>query len=292
MYTEDKSFDKAIEKNDKKLRILAHGDSWFAYPRHYGKSGNIIDCLDKTKKYKIRNLAKNGAELLTMISGKHNHKILQSVKRYYKKGLPYHIFLISGGGNDAVGKHDWEWLIKDKTIWEKDIQAGASAKKPETYIHIDRLNDKMKLIELGYKHIINQVSVESPGIKIIGQLYDRPFPSTKGFLPFTEAWMMPIMTKKKYGKLINADDEMLLRKIILKVFNTFKEMLVGVEKHFKTNSQVHFAVARTFGTFKKASKNNIAKERKYWRNEIHPTHKGFKLITESKIMPLIDKVKY
>lgn len=254
-YTSDShEYDQLIEENTKAKRILAEGDSWFAYPRRFlffGEASNVVHHLGKTKKYVIYTTASNGDEALAMLSGEQKHSMMKRIS-----ANAYDFLLFSGGGNDIVGRYDFDFFVQIK-------KSGMTALN---CINWDRVNRKLTQITAVYEELIERVQQYSKNknIKIISHTYDFAIPTKKGFelfdiFPLGESWLYPIL--KERG-ILNPDEQLSIVKSIL---TAFRDQLVLLDQKYNM-----FHVVDTQGTL----------QPKQWRNEIHPTPSGFRIISK------------
>jgi len=236
------------ERSDAKA-ILAEGDSWFAYPRRFflfGADANIIDHLADYDHLVIYNTSSNGDETLSMLSGEQKFSLIKRLKYNH-----FDYLLFSGGGNDIVGRYDFDFFIREKgpgDNWQDCILQ-------------DRVKLKMQQIEAAYRTLCELVTDYSanPDIRIVTHTYEKLTPRKTGFelfdiIPVGRAWIYPFMKQKKITK---AADQ---KNIIANLLENFKSALARVE-----NDYPFFQVVDTHGTV----------TRNEWRNEIHPTPKGF-----------------
>ncbi|MFP4531820.1 MAG: SGNH/GDSL hydrolase family protein [Desulfobacterales bacterium] len=252
----DTSVFKDLLKNYKHLnpiRILAEGDSWFAYPRRFllmGKDANIIDHLAREDNLLILNTASNGDEIVDMISGEQKIGLLKRLHH-----IDFDLVLLSGGGNDIVGRYDFGFLLYEKTPemeWRECINAA-------------RLFIKIRQVELAYRELIERIIEIRPKIRIVMHTYDFPIPSDKGYelfdvIPIGKSWIYPYFMQKK---IHDPEDQ---RKIIRNMLLRLKSTLSKIEKDYPDN----VVVVNTQGVL----------EKRHWANEIHPTSQGFGLLAQ------------
>ncbi len=235
------------------IRILAEGDSWFAYPRRFlllGKDANIIDHLARQDNLLILNTASSGDEIVEMISGEQKLALLKRLKH-----MDFDVVLLSGGGNDIVGRYDFGFLLHEKTSnmeWRECIDT-------------TRLFIKVRQVELAYREIVERILELRPRIRIVMHTYDFPIPSSQGYelfdvIPIGKSWMYPYFIRKK---IKDPDDQ---RKIIRNMLLRFKSTLQKIEKDYPKN----VIVVNTQGLL----------QDRHWLNEIHPTSQGFGLIAQ------------
>ena len=242
-----------------RITIVSEGDSWFAYPKKWlikGKRSNLISHISASTREKVNflTLASNGDEAVGMVSGKQKHKLIEILRWHTKKKnrLPVDLLLFSGGGNDVVGKNDFERFLNPYD---------ESYENAEQCINMERLERKVKQIGLAYQELLDIRDVYSPDTLVITHTYDYPKPSLKGGkflggLIKTKGWM------KRFMDAIGIKEE--LQCDIIKIFmNAMAEELLEIKRD-------KFIVVDSRKTLT---------DSKEWLNEIHPTSDGFKKIS-------------
>lgn len=239
--------------------ILGVADSWGAYPSTSpldGRPSNIFDHVEKRTKRKVNflRLTRNGAEMTEIMSASHRHRITSVLKRYSGLGKPFSILLISGGGNDIVGKHDMERFLLPSA--QRDVAKNC--------IDWPMLNLKLKQIRLAYEELLSLRNRYSPETWVIGHTYDIPFltgkPTRYLGAKMAGPWVTPAMDDRQVPDHLRAQVVDLLFKAMRKSMET----LPGT-----STARGKFLLAQTQGTLTRKSQ---------WRDEIHPTSGGFKLI--------------
>ncbi len=241
--------------------ILATGDSWFDYPHKnfLGNDPNLIAWLSKWIKGKVNfySIASNGDEAVDLVSGHKKHQLISHLRWHetYLHRKQIDLLLFSGGGNDVVGKNDFE-----RFIYRNNPQF-TTAKQ---YVNFDSLKRKIKQIGLTYQELLDIRDYYSPKTTIVTHTYDYPFPSGQGAtflggLIKTPSWMTAYMQANEIPQQFHAD-------IIKVVMDLLAEELIKISK-----IRDQFIVVDT--------RANLTGER-LWLNEIHPTKQGFKLIAE------------
>ena len=248
--SDSRDFSKLVEGagDDRKL-VLAEGDSWFAYPRKFflfGADANVIDHLADYQELIIYNSSSNGDEALSMLSGEQKFSL---IKRLMHNEFDYLLF--SGGGNDIVGKFDFDFFI----------QPMKPGKNWESCVRKDRVKIRISQIEGSYRTLCELVKDHSANkqIKVFTHTYDKLVPKKEGFklfdlIPLGKSWLYPYLYNKGIKKKA---DQVAIVDYILKQFSA---ALTRVEKKYS-----FFHVVDTYGTV----------GQKQWRNEIHPNSKGF-----------------
>lgn len=254
-FTKDsREFDDLIAGADISIRILAEGDSWFAYPRRFflfGKNSNIVHCLGEKKHLAIYSSSENGDEALAMMSGEQKLSMMKRIRH-----TPFDLILFSGGGNDLVGRYDFGFFLN--RMKDGDWR---------TCIDERRLQRKLAQLSFCYEELIERAQEfsQEKSIKIITHTYDFAIPSKEGFalfdiFPMSDSWMYPYLHRQGIHQ---PSDQ---RNIVRHVLAEFQKMLLSLQARYP--GVLH--VVTTQGTLREDQ----------WRNEIHPTPDGFKIISE------------
>lgn len=253
-YTMDSSsFDELVDGNPGAMKILAEGDSWFAYPPKFiafGHASNVVAQLGRNKDMVIYSSASSGDEAVSMLSGPEKRALCKRIK-----ANNYDFLLFSGGGNDIVGRFDFDFLLKTK-------RPGDSW---ESCIHKERLANKLEMLRLAYEELIERTKeyTGNPNIKIVTHTYDLAIPSMEGFemfntVPLGKAWMGPFLNHKEIRDPIEQ------RQIVKYILGDFRDMLLEMQNKFPGQ----FYVVDTWGCVNEDQ----------WLNEIHPTPEGFNVV--------------
>jgi len=235
------------------IRILAEGDSWFGCSRNFLRTDQevgIIDHLAGMDNLLILNPPSNGDELLDMISGERK---LSFLKRLHY--MDFDLVLLSGGGNDFVGRYDFGFMLYEKTPgmeWRECINT-------------TRLFIKIRQVEFAYRELIERIIDLQPRMRIVIHTYDFPIPSNEDYelfelVPVGKSWIYPCFMQK------NISDPEDQRKIIRNMLLRLKSSLYKIEKDYAEN----VTVVNTQGLL----------QERHWRNEIHPSSQGFGLMAQ------------
>jgi hypothetical protein len=238
-------------------RIIAEGDSWFAYP-----VTNIIIEMNREANDKpvIFQKAEPGDEAATMLSGSQRHDLIENLSylkqqtdQFASVDLTPHFILFSGGGNDIVGMFDFPMLIR----------AAPQGSNPGDFIRMERFRNRREQIRLAYIELGFIRDEFFPSCPIITHVYDYPIPSDKGAeifgLPVTKSWMKPYLDG--IG-ITDPDDQKGIARFVIEEFGN---MLTDLQQQGTIN---HFHVIPTAGVL---GEND-------WQNEIHPSPAGFRVI--------------
>jgi subtilisin family serine protease len=236
------------------VRLLAEGDSWFAYPSAGPFSGppNLISWLRRDHKLGIDNVSSNGDEVVAMLSGDAKFKLLERLARE-----PYDGLLFSGGGNDIVGRYDFAFFLRPKF---------GSTLSGTALIDEVRFGRRLQQIEAAYQDLIDLTGEfgSNRGLPIITHTYDLAYPSNQGTeilgWDLVDPWMKP------YLELRGIHDEAEQIQIVHAMLSQFGALLRELER--RNPSRLH--VVNTQGTL----------GRQHWRDEIHASSAGYKLLAE------------
>lgn len=252
--TDSRGYERLVENHPEAVRILAEGDSWFAYPRRYiafGEAANIVQILAERSYYVIYSTASIGDEAVSMLTGEQKFGFVKRIS-----ASPFDLVLFSGGGNDIVGKYDFDFFLKHR----------ASAADWRDCIDVYRLDNKLAQIESVYIELMERVLYHSvnPDIRVVTHVYDFCVPSPEGYelfdiIPIGESWIYPYLHIKGFT---DADEQ---RQVIVFMLERFAERLGRVRARYPDR----FSIAPTQGTL----------DDRNWRNEIHPTPAGFRKIS-------------
>jgi len=252
--TDSRGYESLVRNYPDGTRILAEGDSWFAYPRRFiafGQAANVVQILGERNYYLIYSTASIGDEAATMLTGEQ--------KFGFTKRLAtgeFDIVLFSGGGNDIVGRYDFDFFLKPRD----------SAEQWQDCIDLERLDNKLDLIESVYIELLERIEYYSlnPHVKVVSHNYDFCLPSPEGYelfdlFPIGESWMYPYLHEKQF---FDIEEQ---KAVIRFMLTRFAERLEAVQRRYEST----LYIAPTQGTL----------QENQWRNEIHPTPAGFRKIS-------------
>jgi len=256
--TRESQFEQLVREFRSRKNIVAEGDSWFAFPRKYlvfGAPNNVIEFLKMKRRFNLLELASSGDEAVDMLSGESKFTLLKILSRYRVDFL-----LFSGGGNDVVGKYDFDYMLKE----------GVTSTNWRHYIHQDRLDRRLDQIRNAYKDLIDYCLTYSKNknIKIVSHCYDYAIPDPSGAafvgglleIDGGRSWMYPYLVAKNVPETLH-------RAIARNLIDGLAEVLLDLE----TQHPDMLIVADTRGTVDPDTE---------WLNEIHPNPDGFEKIAD------------
>lgn len=256
-------FHYICRKNPDRVGIVSEGDSWFAYPRKwilFGADINIVhhieDVIEYTDTTNLLRLAANGDEATNMLAGGQRDKLEGILK---KGGDNINLILFSGGGNDIVGKDDMLRLINP-------YQDGFTAQQcvNETAF-VNRLDE----IAAAFEELMRLRVTHTPNAKVITHTYDIAQPSENGAEFFwgiieTKPWIYPYLIERGVPQNLHLE-------IVDIMLGGFKRRIQALAA--QNEYAGHLIVVDTQGTLTPGNRDD-------WLNEIHPTRRGFRIITE------------
>ena len=225
------------------LKIIAHGDSWFDYPRLFWTGGGIPRHLSKLLKMPIQNLAHHGDGTEQMLSIRKRKEL--------EAALPgADILLFSGGGNDIAGDQFCIWL-------NDNIDGNV-----HRAIDRDRFDKALDLIIATYNDLVLICMEFAPDCLIVTHGYDFPPPLMLGvgifgchFGGILGPWLRPSIV---YCGWTDPKDQSEIIKIVLKRFNN---RMIAWSKL----DPAHRLHVPTQGILTSTD----------WANELHPNYNGF-----------------
>jgi lysophospholipase L1-like esterase len=235
--------------------LVAEGDSWFDYPWT-----DILRLLEDEHGYDVESVAHKGDRVEEMAySGGQLEELSRNLEKLLRSNKIPRAILLSGGGNDVAGP-EFGMLLNH----------AASA--------IAGLNDQVisgvidQRIRMAYLTILAAITkicqtwLQRP-LPILVHGYDYPVPDGRGFLGglwvLPGPWLEPGFREKGFADIDT-------RKGLAKqVIDRFNKMLSEVAAEFAHVTYVDLRNTLSSGSNYKQS----------WANELHPTPKGFGLVT-------------
>jgi hypothetical protein len=247
--------------------LVAEGDSWFDYPFH-----DVLQMLEDEYLYDVESVAHKGDSIEDMAhSGGQFEEFARQLEKLLRANKVPRAILLSGGGNDIAGD---EFAI---------LLNHAASTLPALNEDIVRGVIEVRL-KAAYARMISGLTTIAQHylnrpIPIITHGYDYALPDGRGFMggfwPLPGPWLEPGFRKKghtDFGRNIT---------VVMQLIDQFNAMLEEVSATPRF-SHVHYLDLR----------NTLEREgsyKKYWANELHPTERGFGLVTR-KFAELIAKL--
>lgn len=227
-------------------KILAEGDSWLAYPQLLGVKNICWHLANGYDDVLLLSLVYSGDTVGNMLTNR--EKLLETLFNH-----EFDYLLFSGGGNDVVGKWDFDFFLKP-------YQPGMTW---QDCLDDVRLNRRIAQIKNGFLDLIEYTFTYAKSkdtIKIVTHTYDKVIPSKIGVLGM-DSWLWPYLEAK------NIKDPQMQFEIANEVLGRYaSEIATLVSDH---RAKGRFIQVETRGCVHPSE----------WENEIHPNSAGFKKVT-------------
>jgi lysophospholipase L1-like esterase len=238
--------------------LVAEGDSWFDYPLN-----DVLRMLEDYHAYEVESVANKGDRVEEMAYGLDQlEELTRTIEKLLRQGIIPKAILLSGGGNDVAGDEFGMLLdhaqsplpgfndqIVSGIIDQRVKIAYVTILSAVTQICEERLNRKLPILVHGYDYPVPD---------------GRGFGGRWGFLP--GPWLEPGFREKGFDNL--AERIQLMKQLIDRFNAMLKEIAAMTE--FPHVTYINLRNTLSTGTNYK----------QYWANELHPTAKGFELVTD------------
>ena len=240
--------------------LVAAGDSWFDYPFY-----DVLKLLDDNYGYNVESAAHRGDPIEAMANqGGQLDKFARALEKVAAQGATPKAVLLSAGGDDIAGR-EFGMLLNNATStiggWNSEVVDG---------VINQRIVTAYKSMLSSITHLCQQDVGKTLPILVHG--YDYPVPDGRGFWggwPFPGPWLEPGFREKLFNDLTT--NLGLMHHII----DRFNAMLAGLVSD-PAFANVHFVDLRN--TLSTVLAGDAYKD--WWDNELHPTEKGFNLVTD------------
>ncbi len=118
--------------------------------------------------YNVIKRVESGEEAINLLSGQEKFDFIEVIEKCSAQ-----IILFSGGGNDIVGRYDFELFL----------QKSKSQESFHKYLCFDRIKRRLNQIENAYRDLVDYTLTFSKSrrtIKIVTHSYDYAYPRNKG----------------------------------------------------------------------------------------------------------------
>ena len=238
--------------------LVAEGDSWFDYPWT-----DILRLLEDEHGYDVHSVARAGDQIEQMAySGGQLERFSRQLEKLLRTGRIPKAILLSGGGNDVAGT-EFGMLLD---------HAGSAAAGINEQVMAGVIDQRIRLAYVTILSAVTRVCEEwaKQPLPILVHGYDYPVPDGRGFLGgwafLPGPWLEPGFRDKGFARL-DARKSM-ARELI----DRFNSMLTGVSAMTEFSHVTYVDLRKTLSTG--------ANYKQYWENELHPTVKGFQLVTD------------
>lgn len=241
--------------------LVAEGDSWFDYPFF-----DVLKLLEDEHGYDVRHVAHMGDRVEDMAYGGSEgggqlDALTRLLEKLLREGKVPRAILLSGGGNDIAGS-EFAMLLEHK-------RAAVSGLNEQVVAGI--IDQRLRLSYVTILSALTRVCELRLGrrLPIVFHGYDYPVPDGRGFFGgwsvLPGPWLEPGFRQKGYG---DAQERLALLQAMMDRFNVMLKAVAALPGFEHT---VHVDLRGTLSTG--------TGYKKQWDNELHPSRKGFQLVT-------------
>lgn len=238
--------------------LIAEGDSWFDYPWT-----DVLRLLEDEHGYDVESVAHKGDRVEEMAyAGGQLEELSRRLEKLLRNGKVPSAVLLSGGGNDIAGA-EFGMLLNHAS--------SAIAGLNESIVS-GVIDQRIRTAFITILSAITEISkqwIQRP-LPILVHGYDYPVPDGRGFLGgwafLPGPWLQPGFREKGFAKI---DDCKALMKKLIDRFNT---MIADVASQPQFKHVTYVDLRKTLSV--------AGNYKQYWANELHPTAKGFGLVTD------------
>ena len=238
--------------------LVAEGDSWFDYPLH-----DVLRMLEDLHAYEVDSVAHRGDRIEVMAYGDGQlEEFTRTLERLLRNGTVPRAILLSGGGNDVAGD-EFGMLLN---------HAQSSVKGLNEQIVAGLIDQRIKIAYVTILSAITEVCKNRldrrPAILVHG--YDYPVPDGRGFLGgwgfLPGPWLEPGFREKGFEQI---PERIRLMKQLIDRFNVMLQTITKIPD-FSHVKYIDLRNTLSVGSDYK----------RFWANELHPTERGFELVTD------------
>lgn len=239
--------------------LVAEGDSWFDYPLN-----DVLKGLEDDYGYDVESVAHKGDPIEEMAyAGGQLDDLTRRIEKLLRNGLVPKAILLSGGGNDIAGK-EFGMLLN---------HAQSAVAGLNTQIIEGVIDQRIRLAYITILSSVTHICEEKLGrqIPILVHGYDYPVPDGRGFMGgwwvLPGPWLEPGFREKGFDSLPQCTK---IARDLIDRFNAMLEKVADLESF----SHVQYINLRN------TLSNKPANYKDWWANELHPSNKGFELVTK------------
>jgi len=234
--------------------LVAEGDSWFDYPGE-----DVLDALESGHGYEIESAAHHGDRIEEMAYVEQQYRgFCRTLEKLLRRGELPRAILLSGGGNDVAGDEFFTLLDHARSAspgLNEDIVRGViDVRVRNAYVSLLAALTRLCLDTTGH------------AVPILVHGYGRAVPDGRGFLGgwwfLPGPWLRPGFQHKGFL------DQERNRETIAVLIDRFNAMVEAVAAGFP---HVRYVDLRDLLP-------NGAGYRRWWKDELHPTQRGFRRI--------------
>jgi len=239
--------------------LVAEGDSWFDYPFH-----DVLRYLEDEHGYDVESVAHKGDPVEDMAYGMGQlEELARRIEKVLRAGITPKAILLSGGGNDVAGDQ-FRMLLN---------HARSGMDPLNENILTGVIDERIRSAYITILSAVSEICKRSTGrsVPVLVHGYDYPVPDGRGYMGgwwvLPGPWLEPGFREKGYT-------EMTVRiEIARTLIERLNSMLQDISKLPAFASYVTYI--NLMGTLSTGSNY-----KKYWANELHPTSKGFRIVTQ------------
>ena len=237
--------------------LVAEGDSWFDYPLN-----DVLRMLEDYHAYEVESVAHKGDRVEEMAYGLGQlEELTRRLEKLLRQNVIPKAVLLSGGGNDIAGE-EFGMLLNHA----RSAVAGLNEQVVSGVID-ERIRTAYVTILIAVTQICEQRLNQRLPILVHG--YDYPVPDGRGFLGgwwfLPGPWLEPGFREKGFEKMT---ERIRLIKQLIDRFNSMLKEVAGMSE-FPHVRYIDLRSTLSIG----------ANYKTYWANELHPTQRGFELVT-------------
>lgn len=244
------------------IRILAEGDSWFAWSQlNLVPSSNILEQLDFDRKAVVVSYAYSGDTLRRIVDFFRNGAFFMEMR-----SQPYDAILLSAGGNDLMD------ALYDHAAGRPLVLRPAAAGhegQPEAYVDAGALTRLCDYLSANFRQIFDfrsKGAMANLATPIFLHTYDLPTPRDAPALfmqgKIRGPWLLPVLQRVGAPAALHVD-------ITRIIFDRLAETLLAL-----SDPAQHIHVVDTRGLLVPAAADATGASND-WINEIHPDTNGY-----------------
>ena len=238
--------------------LIAEGDSWFDYPLN-----DVLRLLEDHHAYDVESVARKGDRVEEMAyGGGQLEELTRRLDKLLRRNIIPKAVLLSGGGNDVAGE-EFGMLLNH-------AQSAIAGLNDQVVSGV--IDQRVRFAYVGIIGAITHICQQrlNRTVPILVHGYDYPVPDGRGFLGgwwlLPGPWLEPGFREKGFAKMV---DRIQLIKQLIDRFNRMLKEITQI------NEFAHVSYIDLRGTLSVG-----ADYKQYWANELHPTEKGFELVTQ------------
>ena len=238
--------------------LVAEGDSWFDYPLN-----DVLRMLEDHHAYEVESVAHKGDRVEEMAYGLGQlEELTRTLEKLLRQSVIPKAILLSGGGNDVAGDEFGMLLDHAQSPlpgFNDQIVSGV-------------IDQRVKIAYVTILSAVTQICEERLNRKlpILVHGYDYPVPDGRGFAGgwwfFPGPWLEPGFREKGFDKMTERI------RLMKQLIDRFNSMLKDIAAMTEFPHVTYINLRNTLSTG--------ANYKQYWANELHPTEKGFELVTD------------